>query len=61
MHLVYSSPAVREAFIEWYNTGTNKDIMGNELEPEANPDIRAIIDFYNSEIAHEQVISVEED
>ena len=52
MKLKYESPAVKEAFLEWYNKGAN-------VRPEWNPDIEQLIDYFNKVIAHEIVVEVD--
>ena len=61
MQLMYDNPEVRDAFSEWYNAGEHKDISGKDIPLEKNPEIRAIVDFYNNEIAQEEVVQIKED
>ena len=58
MQLVYDSPAAMEAFYNWYNSGSHKDITGRDLMPDDNPDIEAIVNFYNNEIAQGPAVEV---
>lgn len=61
MQLVYENPAAMEAFFNWYNTGTHKDITGRDLMPDENPDIEAIVSFYNTEVAPGNTVAIKED
>ena len=58
MRLKYDSPEARDAFISWYNSGSHKDINGNELTPEENPDIAQIAQFFNHEVAYGPAVEV---
>ena len=60
MQLEYYDADAMEAFFDWYNMGTHKDITGKELMPEDNPDIEAIVNFYNEEIAQGPAVMIKE-
>lgn len=56
--LLFAEPAAKKAFIDWYKAGDNKDIKGAYLEPENNPYIKEIVDFYNNAIAQGPAVEV---
>ena len=58
MHLSFVEPAAKDAFIDWYKAGNNRDINGDYLEPEDHPDIKAIAHYYNNEIAQGPAVEV---
>lgn len=58
MQLKYDSLAAKEAFIDWYSNGHNKDIYGKDLAPEENPDIFAIVEYFNNEVAFGPAVEV---
>ena len=58
MRLEYDSPEARDAFISWYNSGSHKDINGNSLAPEENPDIEQIAQFFNDEVVYGPAVEV---
>ena len=58
MRLNYDNPEAKEAFLEWYSSGHNKDIYGKDLAPEENPDIAAIVEYFNNEIVFGPAVEV---
>ena len=58
LEIRYSSDAIKEAFITWYNLSDYRTIKGEKVAPEDNSDIEAIVKYFNDTVADNGKVEV---